>query len=123
MWWNEHKFEFYLFFGLMILVLVVLFIMILPTMKREQEVKAMPEQEVWVQVVKKEIRRRAAPDGDYKDKIATFETSDGIKIVLKIRYNKVFDSISEGDTGTLTFKGFIDSEKVSDRIFISFEKE
>jgi len=123
MFWEENKFAIFTVSGFVMLLLIIGFIMMIPTIKRNQEVRDTPEQKIWAQVIKKEVRRREVANGDVKDQLITFETSDGIKITFDIRHKKVFDSMSEGDSGMLTFKGFIDGERRLDRIFISFEKE
>ncbi|MDR1628872.1 MAG: DUF2500 domain-containing protein [Oscillospiraceae bacterium] len=106
----------------MIVIFIVLFILIVPSdRKRERELKAMPEQVAWVEIIKKEIRTEGS-DPQFFYSIATFKTSDGIEIELQV-FRDVYKTMQEGDTGMLTYKALENSTRWTERNFISFEKE
>lgn len=109
---------------LWLVMIVLAFVVIMPFIISGLRLRAMPEQKIWVQAVAKELRiihsSGGAPNSKYY--IVTFESSDGLKINLRVKPKEAFDSIQEGDAGILTYKGK-DSEKFNDKIFINFEKE
>lgn len=122
MWWKENKYSIYAIFCLLAIGVIIAFILIVPSsMKRERELKAQPEQVAWVQIIKKEIRIEGS-DPQFFYSIATFKTSDGIEIELKV-FRDVYKTMQEGDTGILTYKTLENSTRWEQRKFISFEKD
>lgn len=121
-WWEKEKKLCYMIFTLVALASVGVVAVIINDGMRWHNVL---EETVWVQVIDKhELRKRRSSD-DAGIREITFETSDGTQIRLEFRGDMrgIYLEIQAGDTGILTYKGSIDSEKVSDRLFISFEKD
>jgi len=88
----------------------------------------MPEQEFSATVISKEVITqnfysiRTGSTTRYYNMIA-FEFPDGSNIRLQVKPKDIFDTLQEGDTGMLTYKGNKDSKIIENKLFISFEKD
>ena len=113
----------------------------------KMQLKSSPEQAEQVEVVEKRINKTyiGSSRGIGESKTAytfyiSFKFSDGSvkefevgrdsigRGIIREPYNKVYDSLNEGDTGILTYKELKNAENryytpSSYRLFISFEKD
>jgi len=126
MWWKENKITIYTVIIGSAVFLAVLLPLIIAKVGEVKNFKTMPEQIVWAEVVDKEMQvTMMFQERDYHERFVTFKTleEERIKLLLDGKNCEVFDNLQEGETGILTFKGPINSERIFDRLFISFEKE
>ena len=116
----------------LIIFLAVLFgamgIFITHLLIKNHKRNSLPNQTLWAQVVSKDIHISlgAAGHRSTKYRVVTFETADAKIFTLRIppkQQEEFYENINIGETGTLTFKGPIESEYFADRVFVNFERE
>ena len=102
-----------------IVIFTVMVILLIPSGKRQSELKTLPEQTAQVEVVRLSYARVAGS----RSCTVLFRFPDGTEKSFGVD-SKIYDNIYKNETGTLTYKEIPNSENkgYDHRLFVKFEK-